>query len=60
MIVDLMLGTVSLRTVRDGVDVKAIAEAHQGGGHPRSAGFQIPIEERFAVVNYLLKARCAK
>ena len=31
----------SLRSVRDGVDVSAIAKANGGGGHTRAAGFSV-------------------
>lgn len=32
----------SLRSVRDDVDVSAIAKRHGGGGHAKAAGFEIP------------------
>lgn len=35
--------TVSLRTKKDHVDVSAVARKHGGGGHPKAAGYPLPV-----------------
>ena len=40
-----------LRTVRDDVDVSAIAKFFGGGGHPKAAGFETPTPSFFYIVD---------
>lgn len=47
--------TVSLRTIREDVDVSEIAKQYGGGGHQKAAGFPIETAERMMYIMRILK-----
>lgn len=47
--------TVSLRTVRDDVDVSEIAKQYGGGGHQKAAGFPIELMDRMMYIMKIFK-----
>jgi nanoRNase/pAp phosphatase (c-di-AMP/oligoRNAs hydrolase) len=50
MLVNLISGTVELRTERDDIDTSIYAKYYGGGGHPKASGFTISKNEMNSIV----------